>query len=187
MEKMNIAQIEGQVLQVEKNGIMAAGIIGVERTSGVIDKVPFRTLDLDIQQGDWVKFSGHIRTANVRDQFGKSHKKMFVWGRKDDSSYACRNEIEFNGTLVHKDKLRQTPKGKTILDAVIAVNEEDGKSYYPAIILWGTPAEMVNNLPIGTKLHIQGRFQSREYKKVFQDGEEIRTAYEVSVRSIECL
>lgn len=187
MKKMNIAQIEGQVLQVEKNGILAAGIIEVERTSGVVDKVPFKTIDLDIQQGDWIRFSGHICTENVRDQQGKSHKKMFVLGRKGDCSYVCKNEIEFNGTLVSKDKLRQTPQGRTILDAVIAINEENGKSYYPAIILWWSSAVMVNDLPIGTNLHIQGRFQSREYKKIFPDGEEIRTAYEISVRSVELL
>ena len=46
----------------------------------------------------------------------------------------------------------------------------------------GTQCEYADNLKVGTKVYLEGRIQSREYKKKFEDGtSEIRKAFEISI------
>lgn len=180
MKKLNIVNIQGDLIEKFVDGDITFGIISTERTSGNIDKVPFRTKSCDFEIGTKIRLVGNVQTENVRDAAGVNHKKIFVYGivmSVEDNNF--RNEVEFNGTLVRKEELRTTPAGKTIIDAVIAINN-NGKSYYPAVILWGSVARFVSMLEIGTNVNVQGRFQSREYTK----NGECRTAYEISAQGI---
>ena len=60
------------------------------------------------------------------------------------------------------------------------------KSDYIPCIAWGRNAGYAEQLEVGTKLAIEGRIQSREYKKKFEDGTaQMRRAYEVSVVKLE--
>lgn len=50
----------------------------------------------------------------------------------------------------------------------------------------GTQRRLCRAAGVGTKLAIEGRIQSREYRKKFDDGtSEMRKAYEVSVVKLE--
>ena len=69
---------------------------------------------------------------------------------------------------------------------MIAVNRMYNKSDYIPCIAWGRNAGYADNLKVGTGIYIEGRIQSREYKKKLEDGTaEIRKAFEVSILKIE--
>lgn len=187
MEHQNLIYLNGEIIKIqhrEERGL-TRGIISVERSSGVEDKIPFvMAYDSTLQLGR-VEMAGKVATRNVKDKNGNTHKKIFVsvnnWVNAVEQTWL--NRVELNGVLCKKDVLRVTPFGKTIMDIVIAVNEENGKSYYPSAIVWEQTAEKLDNFPVGTQLRIKGRFQSREYLK-----ENIsKTAYEISVGFLEVI
>ena len=65
---------------------------------------------------------------------------------------------------------------------LIAVNRAYNKSDYIPCIAWGRNARFVKNLPVGEKIALSGRIQSREYtKKISETESKVMTAYEVSV------
>lgn len=189
MENWNYVYVEGRATKVEKQEKELRGIIEVERTSGKVDQIPFRSTSLDIEEGNWIGFTGILATENTRDQAGLSHKKMFVLGRRvlHTKGKFC-NEVEFNGVLVRKDVIRRTPLGRVVMDIVLAINGDNRRSQYPSAIVWESVAERANDLSIGTSVYVQGRFQSREYRKMTTTGVvEDRTAYEISINSFEVL
>ena len=51
----------------------------------------------------------------------------------------------------------------------------------------GKERQVSSELPVGCKLKIDGRIQSREYEKQTPMGTEKRTAYEVSASHIELI
>ena len=190
MENKNEVKLQGRIVRMECKDDTTKGIIEVERNSGVVDRIPFTTKHKVSIHADWVNVKGRLQTRNVKGKDGKKHKKMYIYADRisnQEIDYYCnKNEIEFFGTLVHKDVLRKTPKGKTVMDIIVAVNGEDG-SQYPSVIVWGNVAENVDCLPIGTDLYIKGRFQSREYMKETENGIQVRTAYEISVLTAEVM
>ena len=101
-----------------------------------------------------------------------------------------KNLIMCAGTVTRPPVLRKSPAGKTICELMIAVNNElnEMHSSYIPCIAWNNVAESASNLPIGTKILIAGRLQSRKYVKQFSDTEsETRTAKELSVNSFNLL
>lgn len=188
MKTQSFVYIVGTVENLKEEQGIQKGIIISQRTSGVIDKIPFEYSGKeDILEGQ-ATIAGKIETRNVRDKQGKSHKQMFinasVYINSNMSFEVDKNQVEMSCLLVKKDKLRTTPLGKQVMDIVVAIND-NGKSYYPSCIVWESTAEVVEQLPIGTKMKIQGRFQSRDYEKVLGDRKEIRTAYEISIGCVE--
>ena len=174
---MNKVVIEGYVESMDK--ALQKGVMAVRRNSGVTDYIPFKCSDT-IEEESHVALSGSLNTYNVIGEDGKRHKKMFVWGNVKDPTNSYENEVEFEGVICGKDVLRTTPQGRVIMDFVVAVNSGYHKSSYISCIVWSGSARHVNNLPIGTKVHVKGRFQSRDYSK----GENVLTAYEISVSEI---
>lgn len=175
MNDMNLAYVSGKIAK--------RGVIEVERQSGVIDRVPFVSIYGDIPVGKQTTLTGELRTRNVIGEDDRNHKETYLVVREAIFIEASnKNEIEFTGTLVKKSELRQTPLGRTIIEFVVAINCGI-ESYYPSVIAWENTAERMQDVPVGTRLHIQGRFQSREYVKELPEGNEVRTAYEISVKS----
>ncbi len=81
---------------------------------------------------------------------------------------------------------RTSPLGREICDLMLAVNRMYNKSDYIPCIAWGRNAAYAGDLNVGCKLMLEGRIQSREYKKRGEDGEVCtKVAYEVSVIKIE--
>ena len=61
---------------------------------------------------------------------------------------------------------------------LLAVNRAFNKSDYIPCIAWGRNARYCKTLPVGTKLRVAGRVQSRRYvKKLSEEVSETRTAY----------
>lgn len=190
MENKNEVIISGRLVSLSQDYTCTKGVIEVERNSGTIDKVPFVTKQKVSIHADWVHIRGELRTKNERGKDGKNHKKQYVFADRVilNEERENRNEVTIHGTLVHKDVLRETPKGKVIMDIVVALNNGIGLgSQYPSCIVWGLVAKKMIGVPIGTALLIQGRFQSREYMKETEQGIQVRMAYEISVKNAEVM
>ena len=73
-------------------------------------------------------------------------------------------------------------------DLLLAVNRPYGKSDYIPCICWGRNARYADSLEVGCYVKIYGRVQSREYlKKLDENTQEFRTAYEVSIMKLEVI
>lgn len=170
--------------RAKNNAPIYCGKIQTSRLSGVLDTVPFYTLQSNIEIGKCHTIVGEMRTSNLRNAKGHSHKIIYVkpyiiWRRQNDDEVSV-NSVELCGYLVSKSPSRFTPLGRRIADFVIALNDEFGKSSYPNLIAWGNAARMIDTFYIGDLLRVTGRFQSREYEK---EGT-MHTVYEISCSEV---
>lgn len=180
--------------------------ISVKRMSGVLDNIPLiiseRTAAFcDISAGIYAAVSGQVRTYNSRsDGHTRLHMFIFVIGWQIITRESCDerfimdgmtcstngNDICISGYICKPAVYRTTPCGREISDLLIAVNRHYGKSDYIPCIAWGRNAGYVSQIPVGSRMEFHGRFQSRKYvKAVDNDNLEHRTAYEISINSIE--
>ena len=97
------------------------------------------------------------------------------------------NRVTLIGTLCKAPNPRVTPLGRDICDLLLAVNRRGKRSDYLPCICWGSRAREAARWTVGTQVHLEGRFQSRDYLKLGEDGLIQRTAYEVSAAEIEAL
>jgi len=95
------------------------------------------------------------------------------------------NRLELSGTLCKEPSLRSTPLGRTICDMILAVNRRYGRADYLPCIAWGSLAHRCGELSVGDRIGVSGRLQSRLYTKTVEGRQEERTAFEVSVMSME--
>ena len=91
------------------------------------------------------------------------------------------NRITLTGTLCKPPVYRRTPLGRSICDLILAVPRSYGRADYLPVIAWGQAASQVSGLAVGDPLSLEGRVQSRIYRKMTEIGPEERVAYEVSV------
>ena len=170
--------------------------LSCKRDSGAVDVIPVqlsnRLFDIDkITVGSTVKVEGQIRSYNKRlENSDKTKLILSVFATsisiEDDENY-CNdyNKVYLNGFICKQPTYRETPLGREISDVLIAVNRQYGKSDYIPCIAWGRGARFASSLKVGTAITIVGRFQSRQYTKLLEDGTtEVRSAYEVSTMSI---
>ena len=94
------------------------------------------------------------------------------------------NEATVEGLICRQPTYRRTPLGREICDLMLAVNRHYGRSDYLPCICWGQRARQAALWPVGTKLSLSGRIQSRSYIKMAEDGPLAKTAFEVSVTEL---
>lgn len=168
--------------------------VSVRRASEVEDLVPITVSErLAAVNEEWtgacVKISGQFRSYNKHEN-GKYKLFLFVFAREFEvlESGINANSIFLDGFICKPPIYRTTPFGREIADILVAVNRPYGKSDYIPCICWGRNARFVSEAEVGTHIKINGRIQSREYTKKFEDGtEEVRTAYEVSISRIDII
>ncbi len=98
------------------------------------------------------------------------------------------NAAELIGYICKPPIYRTTPFNREICDVLLAVNRAYSKSDYIPCIAWGKNARLIKNAPVGQKMCVAGRIQSRQYTKRLDNGEtEVRTAYEFSIGAVEFL
>lgn len=168
--------------------------VEVPRLSGQMDTLPVMVsddlIDPDIGYQE-VTVMGQYRSYNLKDSSGKNHLMLTVYAKEirlrspfDDE----RNEIFLDGYICKEPIYRETPFGREITDLMLAVNRPDGKSDYIPCISWGRNARFASDFTVGTRVHIWGRVQSREYTKNLSRKEsELRIAYEVSVCQLKVM
>lgn len=164
----------------------------VMRLSGQSDILPITISsklmqDNNIHTGERLALRGQFRSYNKLID-GKSRLILSIFCREicEWDSSLNPNVIELNGYICKPPIYRTTPFAREICDVLIAVNRNYDKSDYIPCIAWGRNAQFVNKLPVGTRLEIEGRIQSREYNKHIE-GIEIpitKIAYEVSVAKL---
>ena len=91
------------------------------------------------------------------------------------------NDLVLAGTLCKPPVFRRTPLGREICDLMLAVNRRYGRADYLPCIAWGAIAQQTAILPVGSRLTVEGRVQSRGYTKTVDGVGQERTAYEVSI------
>lgn len=96
------------------------------------------------------------------------------------------SRIVLRGYVCKPPVYRVTPKGREITDVMLAVNRPYGKSDYIPCVCWGRNAVFSSGFVVGDPVEIEGRIQSREYKKWFADDTyETRITYEVSATTVQ--
>ncbi|MEG0072949.1 MAG: single-stranded DNA-binding protein [Clostridia bacterium] len=171
--------------------------ISVSRLSGADDKIPVivseRLIDLaTFKPGLLIEIEGQFRSYNkYREEKSKLVLSIFIKELRTievEEEAKTKNEALLNGFVCKKPVYRKTPLGREIADVLIAVNRAYNKSDYIPCIMWGRNAKFCENLPVGTNIKIEGRVQSREYEKKYEDGTVVKNlAYEVSVSKLELL
>lgn len=98
------------------------------------------------------------------------------------------NEVQLSGTLGRGITYRETPLGKHISDISVLVENKlkDLHGCYIPCIAWNDTAAMVKDWQQGERVALKGKLQSRAYtKRISEEKEEQRVAYEVSIYAIE--
>lgn len=169
--------------------------IAVKRLIDSCDVIPLMISDrlIDVNEdyrGAFIRAAGQFRSYNCHEE-KKNRLVLSVFVRElefvdEESENVNTNQIFLDGYICKAPVYRKTPLGREIADILLAVNRPYGKSDYIPCICWGRNAKFAENIEVGTKLKIQGRIQSREYKKQISETDvEIRTAYEVSISQME--
>ncbi len=168
--------------------------LSVPRLSEQLDVIPFtiseRLLDgSGIEEGSLVTFSGQLRSYNkMVDGKSKLLLTLFVREILDNDETRNPNTIDVTGYVCKEPIYRMTPFKREICDVLLAVNRAYNKSDYLPCIAWGRNARFVKEIPVGDKITVNGRIQSRIYQKVDEEGNvNERVAYEVSINRVEAI
>ena len=163
-------------------------LITVPRLSDQTDTIPLTISDRLISQngimvGDKVSVVGQFRSYNkLEGEKSRLLLTAFVRDVVDESEIENPNQIDICGYICKQPVYRTTPFKREICDVLLAVNRAYNKSDY---IPWGRNARFVQTLPVGSKISVSGRIQSRKYvKNLGEDRCEERVAYEVSVSKV---
>lgn len=171
--------------------------LSVNRLSEQADVIPLMISErlIDVTKdytGCTLEAIGQFRSYN-RHEGAKNRLVLSVFVREinfmeEFTDYTKTNQIFLDGYICKEPIYRKTPLGREIADLLVAVNRPYGKSDYIPCIAWGRNARYASGFPVGTRILIWGRVQSREYTKKLSDVEcEKRIAYEVSVSKLECV
>ncbi len=168
--------------------------LDVSRLSGKDDILPViissKLLTHSLHLGEKFAMRGQFRSFNkVEDGKSKLILSVFCRERCEWDDNANSNIIELNGYICKSPIYRVTPFNREICDMLLAVNRNYDKSDYIPCIAWGRDAQYVGEMPVGTKVHLLGRIQSREYSKHIEGEDEPiqKVAYEVSVAKLSTL
>lgn len=162
--------------------------IYVNRMSDTVDELPVVIPEKIMQpeinyEGKFAEITGEYRSINKNGRL-----ILYIYATSitaPEYGEWSLNIIDMTGYICKPSVYRKTPLGRKITDVLLAVNRAYNKSCYIPCIAWGKDAKYVSELPVGTKISLNGRIQSREYGKKISDGEyEIRTAYEVSIKEV---
>ena len=169
--------------------------VEVERLSDSTDIIPVMISErlLDVSQdyvGTCISVNGQFRSYN-RPEEKKNKLVLSVFAREIEfideiDENAKSNQIFLDGFICKEPIYRKTPLGREIADILLAVNRPYGKSDYIPCISWGRNARFASSFQVGDRCMVWGRIQSREYmKKISEEEQEKRVAYEVSVSKLE--
>ena len=193
----NQVSIIGRIFSPERYSYTAYGIqfyqlyMAVERRSSAVDQIP-------LMLPKWMVHAWRYHTRQLLQVKGQirscdkdGHKLLYVFVKKiealgNDPACSTNNRVFLDGYLCKKPIYRKTPQGREIADLMVAVDRQYDNSDYLPCICWGKDARNASGLRIGSHIQLEGRIQSREYRKMWGENEcEIRTVYEVSVRRLK--
>lgn len=162
----------------------------VERLSGATDTLNVvlsqdLLLTCPVEPGLEYECAGEVRSFNNRSGIGGRLIITFFAKNIFPVQGDHANRLELRGVLCKAPSVRRTPLGREICDLLLAVNRRYGRADYLPCIAWGGLARSCGELAVGDGLCLTGRLQSRAYRKVTDDREEERVAYEVSILTLQ--
>lgn len=158
----------------------------IERLSGALDRINIVARETDVAALELtgeprLTVMGEVRSFNNKSGQG-SRLVITVFAKAMEFTDAPdANSVELIGALCKEPTLRKTPMGRQICDVILAVNRRYGRSDYLPCIAWGRTAQELAECSVGDTVALTGRLQSRKYIKTTQDYSEERTAYEISI------
>ena len=162
----------------------------IRRLSGTVDTVPVLLregllVSREVFEADRLCVTGELRSFN--NHRGEGAKLIVtVFARTlDFCGGEDENLVRLTGALCRPPKLRRTPMGRDICDLMLAVNRRSARSDYLPCICWGQKAREAALWAVGDLVRLSGRFQSRAYIKITENGPVEKTAYEVSASELE--
>lgn len=158
-------------------------LMEVPRLSGTPDVLPLllRQEQLPLPDTGPLRVEGQLRSFNNRCGTGRRLVLTVYVQCLQPGLGETVNHITLTGTLCKPPVYRRTPLGRSICDLILAVPRNYGRADYLPVIAWGQTAAQVSALTVGSTLSLEGRVQSRSYRKLTESGYEDRIAYEVSV------
>lgn len=190
----NVLQLKGKIIETPtySHSVLGEGFfetsLEVKRLSTEVDILPVtisERLISGIKVGDEIAIKGQFRSYNkLEDMHSKLMLTVFVREVLDVNSINITNNINLVGYICKEPIYRTTPFGREIADVLLAVNRAYNKSDYLPCIAWGRNARFVKDLQVGEKLEICGRVQSRNYQKKIGEDLVTKTAYEISINTI---
>ena len=167
--------------------------VSSSRKSGTVDTLFVCASETLLTSNDVVgakiKIIGEIRTRNIHEE-EKNRVQVFVFAREVLTYNSTHDEncVELEGYICKQPKYRETPLGREIADVLVACNRPYGKSDYIPTVAWGRNARRVGDMSVADKINVNGRLQSREYTKHYDDGtEEVKVTYELSANMVELI
>ncbi|MCD7887616.1 MAG: single-stranded DNA-binding protein [Clostridiales bacterium] len=156
----------------------------------VINVILSRTLleSCPLRAGERAAICGEVRSYNNRGGVG-SRLVITLYAQElyYDTIGADDNRLTLAGVICKPPVYRLTPLGREITDLILAVNRRYGRADYLPCIAWGSLAVKCGAISTGDGLRLEGRLQSRGYTKIVDGGEVKRTAYEVSIMTMEAV
>ena len=140
-----------------------------------------------LKQGDEVTVWGEVRSFNNKTGIGSRLvitvfvKELRMEPGEDE------NKLAVAGSLCKVPVYRRTPLGRDICDLMLAVNRRYGRTDYLPCIAWGVLARQCGELNVGDAIALEGRLQSRIYTKRIGEEVQERTAFEISIMSMDLL
>ena len=177
--------LEAPVLSHENHGTRFYRFpLEVPRLSGTPDTLPVLLPEplLDTVHTEApLRVQGQLRSFNNRSGVGnRLVLTVYAQAIQPGTGEPC-NRILLSGALCKPPIFRRTPLGGSICDLMLAVSRRYGRADYLPVIAWGQLAVRAARLQVGDPLSLEGRVQSRAYRKVLEDGSiQDRVAYEVS-------
>lgn len=215
MEQLNVVGLVGKAVKAPEavkdiygRGNVYALYLDVTRNSGTVDRVlvlfqedkvngdSFGVLPWNepgymaalIVEDSRVEVTGVLQTYK-NNATGRT--QLFVWGKYLAAARPEEpesNAVYITGELARVPVYRQTPFGRDITDIMLRVPSEFAAGFNSFIpcITWGKAAKWAQNLEENSAVYLEGRIQSRDYVKCYEDGsEETLTTWEVSVCKIK--
>ena len=182
---LEVTALEAPVLSHENHGTRFYRFpLEVPRLSGTPDTLPVLLPEplLDTVQTEApLRVQGQLRSFNNRSGVGnRLVLTVYAQAIQPGTGEPC-NRILLSGALCKPPIFRRTPLGRSICDLMLAVSRRYGRADYLPVIAWGQLAVRAARLQVGDPLSLEGRVQSRAYRKVLEDGSiQDRVAYEVS-------
>ena len=161
--------------------------------------VPEKLLN-DADVNELVTVRGEIRSRNFKDANNGSHLSVYILAdnmevitTEEFDNIQIKNQVKIEGYLCRTPVYRETKTSRYITSLMVKHNKEsliDGHQYrasYIPCITWGPNAKAAKKLQVNDHVIIDGRFQSRKYRRQTENFENDYVTYEVSVFHYEVI
>ena len=177
-------------------------MLEIPRLSDNTDTVPIIISEkllntVKVGVNDLISITGEIRTRNFEDEDGRKHLSVYCYANDIEAitvdqfdEIQDKNVVKLEGFLCKEPVHRKTAvNGRIITDLLVAHNKGNShhpRSSYIPCIAWGINAKLAKKqLHTGDRIVIEGRFQSRVYRRKDDYLNRDFVAYEVSIHNFE--